>query len=278
VDEEAAFAANANIEGMSFEYKGQQISLQTPAEIAAWIKDRSKHFPTRQRIAQKAQEAAERRASELEFLRKVQGKKNDRRERQYAQAVPAADTARRASVEQSKAELGSLRAKVEQSIAAKRKASDASERPPTRPPVPPPQTRRTIDLGLGYDTESSSDDGILDEESSVVSSDTSSDEESDSDSDGAPEETSSRTGPAPIIIPPPPPPQRLPEKKKGDGICVTWKKFGNCTRTSCRWAHPPKEEPKPMTLFERLVEQENEKRDRMALDAIKWLGRNGFLG
>lgn len=276
IDEEAAFAANSKIEGgMAFEYNGQQISLQTPAEIAAWIKDRSKNFPTKERIAQKAQEAVERRAHELEFLRKVQGKTSSRPSRPEP-GKPTADAARRPAAEQSKAKLGSLRTRVEESRVGKQRPSDASQAP-----VPSGASQRPqFDLGLGYASDSeSSSYSILDEESSVVSSSSDADSSEDSDSnDDAPEAESSKTAPPPFVPPRSPPPKPLP-KKEGDGICIAWKRWGNCKRgPKCPFEHPVKEEPKMMTLYERLVEQEKEKTDRLALDAIKWLGRSGFLG
>lgn len=275
IDEEAAFAANSKIEGgMAFEYNGQQISLQTPAEIAAWIKDRSKNFPTKDRIAQKAQETVERRANELEFLRKVQGKKSNQSSRPEARK-PTAETARRPAAGQGKAELGSLRARVEQSMEEKQKPSDVLQ---TTPGIVPPQ-RPQFDLGLGYASDSSSSSySILDEESSVVSSSSDEASEEGSDSDDAPEAESSKTAPTPFVPPPSPPPKPL-LNREDDGVCPTWKRWGNCKRgAKCKLEHPVKDDPKMMTLYERLVEQEKEKADRLALDAIKWLGRNGFLG
>jgi hypothetical protein len=277
VDEEAALASTSLVEGMSFEHNGQQISLQTPAEIAAWIKDRKKQYPTRKRAEEKAQEAAERRAHELEFLRKVKGKGRggDVAQRQQGATNVPSNTSKEASTEKSRVALGELRAKVQESISAKRKASNASEAPVVKP--------QAVDLGLGYDSDSASESGdsILDEESSVVSSSDESSDDSDSDSDSPPEAQSSKVAAPPIVVPPPAPPPTLPKPKQKfeNRTCSAWLKYGNCKHGDrCRHAHPPREEKKPMGLYDRLVEQEKEKADRLALDAIKWLGQNGFLG
>ncbi|KAF2751023.1 hypothetical protein M011DRAFT_517238 [Sporormia fimetaria CBS 119925] len=263
VDEEVMLAEQLGSGGIAFEYNDQKISLQTAAEVAAWIKDRRKQFPTKERIAEKAQEATEKRAKELDFLYRVTGKKRKRRE-EPTNAAPMPTPLR-----ERKPSLDELRAKVQQSIAVKRRESDAGK----------PQA---VDLGLGYASDSASSSGysILDEESSMVSSSEESDDNSseDSDADSAPEEVSSRVQvPVPVAPPPPPPP---PQKLK-KGVCESWERTGRCRlRRKCGLQHPPRTraEEKPMTLFERLVEQEKEKADRLALDAIKWLGQNGFLG
>jgi len=75
MDEEAAFAEKVKVEGIAFEHDGEMISLQTAADVQAYIKDRRRNYPTQQRIAEKAQEAAARREHELEFLYRVKGKK-----------------------------------------------------------------------------------------------------------------------------------------------------------------------------------------------------------
>lgn len=131
---------------------------------------------------------------------------------------------------------------------------------------------------------------ILQDDSSSVSSDSSSNISSDSDSDGPPEETTSKPAPGSV------PQQRLCSTYVNNGFC----KFGE----RCRYRHelpqrgaaaipaPPKpevsrrkEKPmsdtndrvKPKSLFQRLVEQEQESDHRLALQAIKHLGAVGFF-
>jgi hypothetical protein len=275
IDEESALASSLGVQGMKFEHNGVLISLQTPAEVADWIRDRKKQFPTRKRIAEKEQELAERREHELEFLRRVQGKKS-KSMAQPASSAPDSRSARREVAKLQRSELDDLRSKVE----ASRTANNKQTEEPSKPHEDRQPEKR--DLGLGYDSETESDDDILLEESSVVSSSEESDDSTDdSDSDSGPEERSSKIAPTIAAPPPPPPPKSViehnstPEQRE----CLSWKRFGRCkTGRKCRFAHPPKEEEKPLTLYERLVEQEKEKADRLALDAIKWLGQNGFLG
>lgn len=57
-DEEANLAAStAPTAGVSFEYNGQAATLKTTAEIAAWIADRKKCFPTAAKAAQAKQDS-----------------------------------------------------------------------------------------------------------------------------------------------------------------------------------------------------------------------------
>ncbi|KAF2277574.1 uncharacterized protein EI97DRAFT_449662 [Westerdykella ornata] len=283
IDEEAELALKMGVQGMAFEHNGMQISLQTPAEITAWLRDRRKEYPTRQRVAEKAQEAAERRAKELEFLHKVQGGKTVKKEPPDSSIVSTPATVVPQSSSGTKAEiLQELRAKVENSRPGKQKPSDPSN--PT-----------AVDLGLGYASDSASESGysILDEESSAVSSSSEDSDESsdDTDSDSGPETQSSKVEVPAIVVPPPapahapaPPPTPAQtslnvEKNEERRICSSWRNNGSCRYGKhCRYAHPPKTKEKRMGLYERLVEQEKDKADRLALDAIKWLGRNGFLG
>lgn len=281
-DEEAAFAANGDSQGMVFEHEGQKISLQTPAEIAAWVRDRRKRFPTRKRIAEKEREAAKQRAIELEFLRKVQQKakpgseyvSNSLSKRLKEGSEDLAE--KRKVVEQ-------LRKKVEESMPAKKQSVAALNTTETKSTNEKPNR---VDLGLGYGSESDADhdESSVVSDSSVLSSsedsdlDSGSDQES-SDSDVAPEEQSSNVAPPPVVVPPPISAPSLPERKKSEKqiICPFWQKHGNCKHGDrCRFSHLPKE--KRLGLYERLVEQEKEKADRLALEAIKYLGRNGFLG
>jgi hypothetical protein len=263
VDEEAAVASNGKVEGMVFEHNGQTVSLQTPAELAAWIKDRRKQYPTQKRVAQKAQESAKKRESELEFLRKVKGKR------------PLKETQKSSVKKQATTELRALREKVQESVISKRRLSSASEAKPTDAATPTAKPS-AIELGLGYSSDSESEASSVLSASSVVSSSEEESESESNDSDEAPEQESSKTVPKPVNVPPSVPVRALPDKPR---ICFEWQKHGRChLGKRCRYPHPPKEEPKPIGLYERLVEQEKEQADRLALDAIKWLGRNGFLG
>ncbi|KAL1603621.1 hypothetical protein SLS60_005209 [Paraconiothyrium brasiliense] len=270
VDEEAAFAAKWDGKGLQFEHNGETISLQSAAEFAEYIKDRKRNFPTRQRIAEKAQRAAEKRIQELDFLRRVKGTSGRKTTGEES------GVSNRSQKKDANRESGSTKPKLEE-LREKVKASMPAKRPP------PGTTQRAIDLGIGYGTDTESDDnGSVLSESSVVSSLESSDddgsEDEDEDSDTPPEAQSSKVVPPPIV-----PPPRIPDRKVKNPsqdkskVCSQWKATGKCKYKYCKYRHD-EEGPKRVGLYERMIEQELEKADCLALEAIKYLGRNGFLG
>jgi hypothetical protein len=339
VDEEAVLAEKIVNKGLVFEHEGHNISLQTPAEIKAWIKDRRKQYPTAKRVAEKANEMAEKRAGELEFLRRIKGDTGKwkptvraAREPRLVAAAPILSAAdiksaeeRQASHDKNQAELQQLRKRLHESLAINKAKVESSKTGAAT--VSKPQA---IDLGLGYTSESEDasdedkqevDSSELEDSSVVSSSSDESSDDSDSDSDPLLEEQSAKIPIAPIAVPhPPPAPAVKPETSDADSdsdsppkelsaktpipqvrvplppqpstavqssnstICRSWERYGRCNHKKyCKLEHPPKEtkekgEVKKLGLFERLVEQEREQADRLALESIKWLGQNGFLG
>ncbi|KAF1828834.1 hypothetical protein BDW02DRAFT_574525 [Decorospora gaudefroyi] len=267
IDEEAAYSEKLKGGGFAFEHEGEMITIQTGAEVTAWIKDRRRNFPTAKRIMEKAEEAARKRMNELDFLRRLKGKPSKEHDVETrAQPTKSRDKSREDQAKQDaekrrQEELAALRKKLHESMLAKQAA----------PAV--------VDLGLGYDsaTESDEQSSVL-SESSVLSSSEESSDALDSDSDEAPEPTSSKVAPPPIKAPPPPPTPS--QSEKSTRLCSNWKRNGRCPYFSkCKYQHPPKEqEEKLVGLYERMVEQERVKADQLALDAIKYLGQNGFLG
>ncbi|KAF2682855.1 hypothetical protein K458DRAFT_419690 [Lentithecium fluviatile CBS 122367] len=274
IDEEAAFVTKCKVEGAVFEHNGESISLQTQAEVAAWIKDRRRQFPTQKRIEQKAEEAAAKRANELEFLRKIKGQ--PAREKSGDQQGPASKPAQKKKPPaEPNRNLEELRKKVKESLAKQKTVS--------LEPQPDPQV---LDLGLGYATDTASESGLsvlsdssILSSSSVLSSDAGSGSDAD-DSDAPPGAQSAKAPIAPVVVPPPAPKLALPKpKQEKNGICAHWKKHGKCRHgQNCKHSHPGDGKAKRVGLYERMVEQELEKADRLALDAIKYLGQNGFLG
>ncbi|KAJ9669337.1 hypothetical protein H2201_000689 [Coniosporium apollinis] len=136
------------------------------------------------------------------------------------------------------------------------------------------------DLGLSYAASTSSDD---DSEDSMSISSSSSDPSSDaSDSDAPPTETSSRrTGPTKV---PPPPRDGTRKPQQGTKVCRYFAKHGRCNLgAKCGFKHERgdekggRRERGGMKLFDRLVEQERREEAELALNAIKYLGSNGFL-
>jgi hypothetical protein len=275
VDEEAAYTEKLKGGGFAFEHNGETISIQTGAEVAAWIKDRRRNFPTQQRAVEKAEEAARKRAAELDFLRRVSGKpprednvdtetrQTKSRERKQDDRAKRDDKAKQDAENRRQEELAALRKKLHESMVKKQ------------------STPNVVDLGLGYESETESDaESHVLSESSVVSSseeEDASDSGSD-DSDQAPESTSSKIAPPVVRVPPPP---RAPNKAdtRSMSVCTNWRRSGKCPYLSkCKYQHPPREDEKLPGLYERMVEQELVRADQLALDAIKYLGQNGFLG
>lgn len=277
-DEEAALAAKWDGKGLTFEHNGEVISLQTAAEFAEFIKDRKKNFPTQQKIAEKAQRAAEKRAGELEFLRRVKGPSRKARleDTKSSDKPPEGTPSKKAP--STKPNLQELREKVKSSMLSKK----------GNPAPFPGASRQAVDLGLGYGTgtDSDGDSSVLSESSVVSSSESSEDDDSDAHddeaegSDAPPEAQSSKIPAAPVAAPPP---LKLPDRtgdepsKSQARVCQQWKKTGKCKYKYCRYRHA-EEEPKRVGLYEKMVQQELEKADRLALEAIKYLGRNGYLG
>ncbi|PGH18473.1 hypothetical protein AJ80_04443 [Polytolypa hystricis UAMH7299] len=60
VDEEAKLAQNVPTDQLKITYRGQTSVLQSSTDIAAWIEERRKRFPTRARVEEKLKEAEER--------------------------------------------------------------------------------------------------------------------------------------------------------------------------------------------------------------------------
>lgn len=269
IDEEAEFAEKVKVEGVAFEHNGETISLQTAADIQSYINDRRRNFPTKQRIAEKAQEAAAKREHELEFLHRIQGKPRRAATVNSLTRPPRPEQKVKSPDNKKQEELAALRKKLHESMLKKQ------------------QTPTSL-LGPGYESETDpeAESSVLSESSVVSSSEesTDSDDDEESDSDIPPEPMSSKSTLPPVSIPPPAPVSAPPSQ-----VCRNWSRNGICKfGKGCRWAHPPEDKGssketgektgKRMGLFEKMVEQELEEADRMALDAIKYLGQNGFLG
>ncbi|KAF2186932.1 hypothetical protein K469DRAFT_738191 [Zopfia rhizophila CBS 207.26] len=278
IDEEAAFAAD--FKGSVFEYEGLTISLQTPAEVSAWRKERRKQYPTTKRVEEKVRETVAKRAGELEFLRMIKGKKTSAKPVNSVGHM-STDEERKRTKEKHQTELEELRKRLQESAQARKATSSEPEKIETSNPGPNPPT---INLGVDYDSDTSSEEdnnSDLEESSVVSSSEESSDSDSEfDDSDSTPEEQSSKVAVPSIDDAPPPPPARAekPQKKDNSIICEHWKRYGRCKYGDrCRRVHPPKEENR-VGLYDKLVEQEKKESDRLALQAIKYLGSHGFLG
>jgi len=77
VDEESSLAVRPPVRGLEFEYSGRVLSLRTAAEIAAWVAERRKRFPT-QAKAEAAKKEAEEKKRKWEEQRKAKQEERSR--------------------------------------------------------------------------------------------------------------------------------------------------------------------------------------------------------
>ncbi|KAL1854721.1 hypothetical protein Plec18170_004812 [Paecilomyces lecythidis] len=82
VDEEAKLAQSGSTGSLQFTYKGRTSTLQSQADIAAWIEERKKRFPTQQRVEErkKAQEEVQRARNEA--LKQKQKQREEAKQKQ----------------------------------------------------------------------------------------------------------------------------------------------------------------------------------------------------
>jgi hypothetical protein len=80
-DEESRLAPSSNTEPLKFSYRGRTAMLQSPAEIAAWIEERKKRYPTQTRVEEKKkvmEEARKRQEIQREEALRQQKEKRER--------------------------------------------------------------------------------------------------------------------------------------------------------------------------------------------------------
>ncbi|RMD39958.1 hypothetical protein DV735_g5164, partial [Chaetothyriales sp. CBS 134920] len=312
-DEEAKLAASST-GGIQFEYKGNISTLSTPADIAAWIAERRKRYPT-QAKREAAQKEAEERKEEIQKERKArqeaQREQREQRERDrkakttILQGTVAAAVAEGAAAEKTKkqknkemAATGSspnmdkqnqarLRAeklrreleKAERTLAAMNEGSKTESTPHA---TATSDSDTIVSSSSDEDTSSSGSDS---------DSDSDAESDSDSDSDGPPEELSSKLEPEDIVPPP-------AATGGGTRVCSFFAKGNRRCKygDKCRFSHVrPETEPKRTARAERLaaarattgpkrkglwdvlVDKELEEENKKVLRAIIALGDAGML-
>ncbi|KAK7542865.1 nuclear fragile X mental retardation-interacting protein 1-domain-containing protein [Phyllosticta citribraziliensis] len=270
IDEEDKFSSGV----LQFEYKGRSSTLKTSADIAAWIAERKKRWPTRARALEKQKAEEELRKAREEKRRNAEAnfdKDNKHKAREAPGKKRKRDDHDRVAMEKHLAKAEKLRKKLEKAEA--KLNGTASAKAKSKPPESPAEA--VADLGtrdsetqnaskanlVGYDSEDDEQDSEA--ESSVISSDSSdsstetdsdSSSDGDSDSDAPPVEESSAKRPI-KVAPPARKPAQNPMPKQGT-----------------------KKEAKRLTLRERMIEQEQQREAEIALEAIKILGDHGMLG
>ncbi|OJD30939.1 ccch zinc finger protein [Diplodia corticola] len=250
VDEEAKFRSTGG--ALQFEYKGRSSTLKSAEDIAAWIEERRKRFPTKERIAQKQKEEDERRrAREAERKSRYPQQEKDTKKRKRKDDNVQDKAVRKAD------KLREQLRKAEEAVA---KAKAKLEGRATEEDAP------KKNLGIDYDSDDSAEqsgeqDAIsLADSSSEVSADSDSDSSSSSggssEGDAPPEEESSAKRPVKVHLPNRKAPQVTPARPRRD---------------------KDKEAPKRVTLRDRMVEQEHRHDAGVVLRFVKMLGEKGML-
>lgn len=271
-DEESKLASGgggaANVP-LRFTYRGRTATLQTPEEIASWIEERKKRFPTQAKIEEKkkameeAKKAREEAMKQKKEARKQETKKPQKERQQQrasgnpvdavAKATEKADKLRRKlekeqkRVAKAEADAERARLKVEElrkestgpnqdGAAAGHVSGELSE---IANPVAvlatqekPVDEMEATEVSSSFDTTDDSDwtSSSGSDVSSSDSEESDKDEDADSD-DSAPEEiTSRREGPEQV-----PPPPRTNVKRR---VCRHFARKGKCLRgDKCNFLH-----------------------------------------
>ncbi|PYI06224.1 hypothetical protein BO78DRAFT_397409 [Aspergillus sclerotiicarbonarius CBS 121057] len=350
-DEETRLATGAVGASASLQitYRGKTSTLQSPEDIAAWIEERRKRYPTQAKVEEKKkameeakkarQEAQRQRDLRKQELKRAQKDGRNRKEHDKqtkeqpidpmdaaAKAKQKADKLRRKLMKEEKRvakaeadaerariraeelQKGSTDANIEKSLATPETQGQSTSESKTEtgldPENKPARPGSTVTEGseinngdttpatdiksdTGKPKESREGDGLSVPSSDVSDSsdwtsssgsDSSSDD-SDSDDDSAPEEASSRReGPDRVA-----PPARDSKRK----VCKHFARNGRCARgQNCRFLHEAPErgsKAKPTEpqgrkgLLQALLERQKGEENRKVMEAIAWLGENGFL-
>ncbi|KAF2808554.1 uncharacterized protein BDZ99DRAFT_499838 [Mytilinidion resinicola] len=301
IDEEATYAVN--VTGLIFEYNGETAALNSPAEIAAWIRERRRLYPTKARAKQKLQEDRLRLANEHAILLRVKEEKDAKagvtvksekkdKKTDQRQELTSEDKRKQVEHERQLKKIEKLRKKLQKSEEMLAKSEGGStlgrigtievktEVKTDSAPSGVRLSKNNLGLDYGSDTESTGESADSDDSSDSSDSDSDSDSVSESESDdedSAPEEETSKAH-LPLRVSPP---KDALKRKTAQTVCPYQKRSGKCTNKRCKFSHPPeiaaKEPKKRVTLYDRMIEQEEKVADMLALQAIKYLGSTGFL-
>ena len=256
VDEESNFASRGGVgvtAPLKFSYRGRTATLQTPEDIAAWIEERKKRFPTQARVEEKKKAMEETKKAREEALkqkresRKQEMKwpqKDNQGQDQHKASSDPVDAAAKATQKADKLRQKLLReqkrvAKAEAEAERARLKLEELQKEPKRSErggteMNGSQTSEAAEhVSLAPEKEKADGAQHLAEtqmEAAEISSSSESDGDNDSD-DSAPEEiTSRRDGPERV-----PPPPRENIKKR---VCRHFARNGRCLRgDKCNFLH-----------------------------------------
>jgi flagellar biosynthesis GTPase FlhF len=315
--EEARLAGQNKVSsGLEIEYGGNNIILRTAAEIAAFIAERKKRYPTQAKVDAAKKEAEEKKRrwkeekdAKMQAAREAREKALEARRRREptqqqksqsrTQATKQADSAAQAKT---KAEILRAKAlKAQERLAKAEKALRLAEEQPgsstahENNPKPVTDNTSSSDLTDSDATSSSGSDSDLDSSSESGSG-------SDSDADSAPEILSTKRAALEHNLsnaPPKPPTATL--QPAGPEVCRAFAKYGRCRfGKHCRHSHDvqnargggnsrrnnnqtvdgsgsARTTGRRKGLWQVMVEQEQEEERKMLLQAIVTLGEHGVL-
>ncbi|KAJ5612637.1 hypothetical protein N7510_005831 [Penicillium lagena] len=282
VDEESKLAAS-DAAPLQFTYKGRTSTLQSATDIAAWIAERRKNFPTQTRVEEKKKVA-----EEAKSIREAA------REAARQKTKPAADPVDEAMRAQQKAEKLRRNLDREQKRFAKAEAqAEAARRrvealtKATETGMNPEVAVSEHNVGSPVDAHDATQEphdlsGLSDDDSDDWTSSSGSSNSSESDSDSAPEEVSARRH-QPERVPPPP-----RDGHKKPTVCRYFGRHGRCNRgDQCKFSHEvaerggktktPTETKGRKGLFQALLERQREDENRLVMEVIMQLGQGGLL-
>ncbi|OJD22006.1 hypothetical protein ACJ73_06655 [Blastomyces percursus] len=114
IDEETKLSQTVTTGELKFSYKGQTSTLQTPADISAWIEERKKRYPTRARVEERLKEAEEKKQAIKEAREAKRAKENALRQQKCADQEEARRLQKEARMKKEKDKLDRKHLKEEQ--------------------------------------------------------------------------------------------------------------------------------------------------------------------
>ncbi|QSS65643.1 CCCH zinc finger protein [Histoplasma capsulatum] len=114
VDEETKLSQTVSTGELKFTYKGQTSTLQTPTDIATWIEERKKRYPTRARVEERLREAEAKKQAAKETREAKRAKENATRQQKNMDQEEAGRPLKEARMKKDKYKSDKIALKEEQ--------------------------------------------------------------------------------------------------------------------------------------------------------------------
>lgn len=288
-EEESRLAQGGGGQDLEFSYRGRTATLNTAAEIAAWITERKRRFPTQAKREAAQKEANEKRTRwEAEKQARAEASKLAREDRQRKNRPSNKQSTGRTKSHRPTAEQDSALAAKLHAERLRRKASKAQRDLEAAEALLAKHlsTPATVSRDHAPDVSSEDDDslGTVSDSSVLSSAGNSSNSDADSDDNDPPAEQSSK---APV-------PNNFNNTAQGSRTskkpCTRFARTGKCQfGAQCYYSHErPGTSSKPngaatqsqggrKSLFQVMVEREQDEEHRKILSAVVALGKQGLL-